>query len=180
MLYVDSRGQVKMMKGALRIESLSVLYKKKFRNKETLGHILDYVYFMYSTSVDNPYRHIFPEERRESLVRDLKLFHWKKNPSWKEIEGTEGVEKLIEDFLLYCVTPSESMMRAMESRMEKYRNIMHDTEIGDPKDEEAMFKAILSMQKIYKTYEKEVHVEKEKEEWKANMRLFEVPEEQWH
>lgn len=179
MFYVNKKGEVKMMEGALNVESLAILYGTKFQKKDTFDHVITYIYYMYSTSPINIYKHIFIEERKATVVRDQRLFSWLKKPTFNNIEKTKGYNEVLDDYFLYCLTPSEQMMAAMEARMEKYKHHMNNAPLGDPKEEDAMFKALLSMQKIYKEYEKGVHVEKEQEAWRANMRLFEVPEDQW-
>ena len=178
MLYLNKDGIVRPKAGAERVKSFVELTTTSFvkkGNAKAIQDILTFVYYMYSNDDMNTYKYLFPAERKEEVIEYEKLFDWHKG----DIEDNEAVSIFIDDFYKYCRTPSERMRDTLIARMEKIRKEMILSELNTPAQEKQMFEAILAMQKLLNELEKEVHVEQESEDWKENLRLFELPNDQW-
>jgi hypothetical protein len=168
-----------MMGGSINFPSIAALVKHKFGKPAGVDDAITYIHYSYSTDIHNPYKYLFPAERRDTVYKDNKLFKWARGKDSEWLESIGVIEDAISTYKHVMLTPAERMLLAMNIRMEKFEKQMSELEVGKPKDEKDRFDAILSMQKLIKEYEKEALVEKEQEEWKENMRLFEIPDDQW-
>ena len=180
MFYVNSKGKVALMGGAINFPSIKTLAQHKFKRKQGFDDVITYIHYSYSKDINNPYRFLFPHERKEDVYRDHNIFSWDKGMDYTKFENIPVIADALETYQRVMITPAGRMLEAMHARMEKYQKAMAESPIGKPKDEKERFDSLLSMQKLVKEYEKEAMVQQEEEEWKENMRLFEIPDDQWH
>lgn len=166
------QGEVYVTPAGQSVPEYNELRSEYFKDYK-LAQIVTYIYFVY-TKKDNPYWGLPPNERKEQVVANYKLFdEWS---SWQEVEKNEATINMIDFWKKIQLTENDLNVDMFRAKCEHWRKKLMNME-NTPEDELAYAKALETSTKLAEEFKIKAELETgEADQDGTFLYLFEIPE----
>jgi hypothetical protein len=141
--------------------------------KPRFQRYIEWIYYVYSEELDNPYKNYFPEERKKQVIER----EFGADPQYTPEKFDKKLEDLVREYVYLHTSDTERLIIGVQKKIQKFLEFFNDTDI-DHENYQDIQKRILSTTGLIQ-YRETLEKEKKKDEAKwpdgKRPRLFELP-----